>query len=129
MSEFLELPITLPEDRLAAFCERWGIAEMALFGSVLRDDFGPESDIDLLAEFRPGTKHTFADLDAMEAELREMVGRKVDLVDKTVVTKSDNYIRRKEILRSAHVIFDSRSGISAGHAHRGPAGTDFRAGT
>src|SRR4051812_808867 len=103
MPETLELPITLPAERIAAFCVQWKINELSVFGSVLRDAFGPDSDIDLLAEFRPDAKHTLADLDAMEAELRGMFGRKVDVVNKSVVQASENYIRRKEILRSAHV--------------------------
>ncbi len=70
--------ITLPKDEIAEFCRRHHIRRLALFGSVLGDDFGPESDLDVLVEFAPGQTPGFAFF-AMEEELSEIVGRKVDL--------------------------------------------------
>ena len=77
------------------------MTELALFGSVLRDDFGPDSDVDLLVAFAPGARPSLFDLVEMEAELAELVGRGVDLVTRRSVEESDNWIRRRAILDSA----------------------------
>ena len=71
--------ITIPEEAITDFCEHHAIRTLALFGSALRDDFGAESDIDLLVEFEPGTKVTLLDMVAMEMELAEILGHRVDL--------------------------------------------------
>ena len=71
--------ITLDPDALADFCRRNHIARLSLFGSVLRDDFDEESDVDFLVEFEPGARVTYVDIAGMEFELSDMVGRKVDL--------------------------------------------------
>lgn len=71
-------PLSIDRAELAAFCRRHHIRRLALFGSVLRDDFGPESDVDVLVEFEPGHVPGLAFL-SMEAELSEILGRKVDL--------------------------------------------------
>ena len=97
--------LTVPIEAIAEFCQRWGIAEFALFGSMLRDDFGPESDVDVLVTFQPGTRNTLQRLVAMEDELAELFQRQVDLIDREAVAASPNYIRRKEILRTAQVIY------------------------
>ena len=70
----LRLPIS--HDKIAAFCEKNGIRKFSLFGSILRDDFGPESDVDVVAEFRPGVRFSLFDLVDMEDELSKIVGRK-----------------------------------------------------
>ena len=97
--------IAVPSDRIAAFCERWRVVELALFGSVVRDDFGPESDVDLLVSFDPGIRRTLFDIVRMEDELRVMFGRDVDLVTRAAVEGSRNHIRRKAILESAQVLY------------------------
>jgi predicted nucleotidyltransferase len=97
--------IPIPADQIAAFCRRWGVVEFALFGSVLRDDFGPDSDIDTLLTFAPGRLYTFKQLDQMETELADLFGRPVDVVDRQAVQESPNYIRRRSILESAAVIY------------------------
>ena len=99
--------IYIPKDEIAAFCRRWQITELALFGSVLRDDFGPDSDVDVMVGFGEGAKHTLFDLDDMELELKEIFGRKVDLVSRRGVEASRNYLRRNSILKSAQVIYGS----------------------
>ena len=71
--------LTLPADRIADFCRRHGIRRLALFGSVLRDDFGPESDLDVLVEFLPETRVGLFGIAAMQRELSEIIGRQVDL--------------------------------------------------
>ena len=71
--------IIIPEKRLAEFCRTHGIQTFSLFGSVLRDDFSPESDIDVLVEFKPGTRIGLIKLGRIENELRTILGRDVDL--------------------------------------------------
>ena len=101
----VRLPINLPVDRLDDFCRKWHVAQFALFGSVLRDDFRPDSDIDVLVSFRPGARPGWLDRVAMAEELRQLFGRPVDLVDRQAVEESPNYIRRRSILESAQVIY------------------------
>ena len=96
------------DEQLAAFCRKWEVAEMALFGSVLREDFDLESDVDVLVEFSPGARRTLFDLARMEEQLGGIFGRKVDLVEKGAVERSDNYIRRRRILSSARVVYAAR---------------------
>ncbi len=95
------IPLLLDRARLAAFCRRWGVAEFALFGSVLREDFGSESDVDVLVTFSPDVQRSLFDLVDMEDELTRIFGRKVDLVTRRAVEESENWIRRQAILRSA----------------------------
>ncbi|HSB69289.1 MAG TPA: nucleotidyltransferase domain-containing protein [Candidatus Methylomirabilis sp.] len=90
--------IPIPEERLAEFCRRWKITELCLFGSVLREDFRPESDVDLLVTFAPDTEWRFDDLLDMKEELEKLFGRAVDLIERRLVEASENYIRRKHIL-------------------------------
>lgn len=97
--------IDIPPEKVAAFCKRWQIAELALFGSVLRDDFGPESDVDVLVRFDPQAQHTLVDLAQIEDQLGATLGRKVDLIEREAVERSQNYIRRKAILQSAETIY------------------------
>ena len=99
--------IAIPAEGIAAFCERWQVTEMALFGSVLRDDFGPDSDIDVLVAFEEGARHTLFDMVHMEEELKGLFGREVDLVCRRGVELSRNYLRREAILGSAETIHES----------------------
>ena len=98
--------IAIPHDEIASFCERRGISELALFGSVLRADFSPESDIDVLVTFKPGVKPTIADLTQMENELKVIFGRNVDLGTRHSVEEDANYLRRKAILDSTQVVYE-----------------------
>lgn len=86
---------------LRAACERWGIAELAAFGSVIRDDFRPESDVDLLVTFLDPRRWRFRDLLAMEAELSGIFERQVELVEIDAVTENPNPLTRRRILDSA----------------------------
>ena len=97
--------INLSERQVAAFCSQWGVRNFALFGSVLREDFGPSSDIDVLVRFVPSSSHSLFDLVRMENELSQMAGRKVGLVEREAVEESRNYIRRRAILESARTIY------------------------
>lgn len=86
-----------------AFCQKWGVRELSLFGSVLRDDFRPDSDVDVLVAFEPGVSMTFEGFLAMREELSPLFGgREVDLVERRLVT---NPFRRHEILTTRRVIY------------------------
>ena len=104
--------ITIPSDRIATFCKRWRVAELALFGSVVRDDFGPDSDVDVLVSFDPGARRTLFDMVRMQDELSRIFGRKVDLVTRAAVEGSRNYIRKKAIPR---VFSGDPCGVTTGH--------------
>ncbi len=97
--------IAIPAEGIAAFCERWQVTELALFGSVLRDDFSPESDIDVLVTFDDGARHTLFDMVRMEEELKALFERDVDLTERAGIEQSRNHIRRKAILKSAETIY------------------------
>ena len=97
--------IMIPQEEVAAFCQRWRIVELALFGSVLRDDFGPESDVDVLIRFHPEVQHGLLDMARMRRELSRILGREANLVERTVVERSRNYIRRRSILQTAEVVY------------------------
>ncbi len=92
--------IDLPKEEIAKFCTKWGVSEFSFFGSVLTDDFRPDSDIDVLVIFEEDAKHTLFDLAHMEGELKQIFGREVDLLTRRGVEQSRNYIRRKSILSS-----------------------------
>ncbi len=98
--------IAIPTERIAAFCERWQVTELALFGSVLREDFGPASDIDVLVAFADEACHSLFDMVRMEAELKDIFDREVDLVSRRGIERSRNYLRRKAILNSAETIHE-----------------------
>ena len=99
------MPARLPFDRsaLAALCQRWGIARLEFFGSVLRDDFRPDSDVDLLVTFAPGVQLGFEFFDLKE-DLERIFGRPVDLLTRRTVEASQNPYRRRAILESAETI-------------------------
>ena len=94
----------IPKGKLAEFCKRWNISEFALFGSVLRPDFRPDSDVDVLVSFAPQAHITLFDMARMQAELKTIFKRDVDLISKRGLENSRNYLRRKRILDSAQVI-------------------------
>lgn len=93
--------IAIDREAIDAFCRRWRTTEFALFGSVLRDDFGPDSDIDVLVTFAPDATWSLFDYVAMEEELGRILGRKVDLVNRRAIEQSSNWLRRREILETA----------------------------
>ena len=97
--------IAIPAEPIAAFCERWQVTELALFGSVLREDFGPASDIDVLVVFAEDARHSLFDMVLMEEELSEIFAREIDLVERAGIEQSRNYLRRKAILGSAETIY------------------------
>jgi uncharacterized protein len=105
--------IELPTEKIAAFCDRWQVTEFALFGSVLRDDFRPDSDIDVMVQFHPEAHPTFSTLDHMAAELKLIFDREIDLITRQGIEASRNYLRRHEILSSVQIIYATRSAVPA----------------
>lgn len=101
----MEVMPQVDRDALRRFCERWPIQRLELFGSALRDDFGPESDFDFLVVYTPGASITLFDEAQMEIELEELLRRPVDLVSRRAVEQSPNWIRRKAILESAVPVY------------------------
>lgn len=97
--------LDLPMDAIRSFCQKWQITELALFGSVLSEDFRSDSDVDMLVRFVPRAPWTLLDLVNMENELADLIGRDVDLVEKRAIEKSDNWVRRSEILSTAQTIY------------------------
>ena len=95
--------VSIQYDRVAEFCRANGIVRLAIFGSALRGDFGPESDIDILVEFEPGRTPGFGFV-SMATELSELFGRHVDVLTRSSVERQ-NYIRRRTILETAETIY------------------------
>ena len=91
----------MPKDAVAAFCRKHGVRRLALFGSVLTDRFRPDSDVDVLVEFEPGSHTGFLKLAAMELELSSLLGRKVDLRTPGELSR---YFR-DQVLRNVEVQF------------------------
>jgi len=98
--------IDISDEKIEAFCRKWKIRELSLFGSVLREDFGPESDVDFLVVFAPEANWSLLDVIGAEQELSALLGRPVDLVEKQVVKNSANWIRRRHILNTARTVYD-----------------------
>jgi predicted nucleotidyltransferase len=99
-----KIKIKIPKTKIADFCKRWQVSEFAFFGSVLRSDFRPDSDIDILISFLPEAHITLFDMARMQEELQTIFKRQVDLLSKRGVENSRNYLRRKNILNSLQVI-------------------------
>ena len=95
--------VPIDRDRIAEFCRRHHIRRLSLFGSVLRDDFGPDSDVDVLVEFEPGTRVGLVGLADVEIELAELLGRKVDLNTPGFLSR---YFR-EQVLAEAEVQYDA----------------------
>lgn len=102
----------LPTDAILQFCRRWKISELALFGSVLRSDFRPDSDVDVLVTFTDDADWGLLDRVQMQQEFATLLHRPVDLISKRALKRSANWMRREAILRTAQVIV---SADGAGH--------------
>jgi len=100
----MQAQIQIPYDKLAELCQQHHIRKLALFGSVLRDDFGPDSDVDVLVEFEPGARMTLFDMVDIQDELGAMLERGIDLATFNGINK---YVR-ESILRSAQTVYESR---------------------
>ncbi len=97
-----------PKD-IAVFCRKWKIVEFALFGSVLREDFGPESDVDVLVTFAPDAPWSLWDFCAMEAELSALLGHQADVVEKPALR---NPFVRQRVLTERRVIVTMEGAVA-----------------
>jgi len=97
----MKLQISIDRSRIEGFCRKWKVSEFAFFGSVLREDFRPDSDVDVLVTFANDSHWSLLDIVDMMDELKVIFGRKVDLVEKDAIR---NPFRRRAIL-SEHEVF------------------------
>ena len=101
----VEARLGVDRSRIVAFCQKWRLAEFALFGSVLRADFRPDSDIDVLIRVAPNAPAGLHPFLAMQEELVALFGRPVDLVEREAVENSVNPIRKRSILSSTLQVY------------------------
>ena len=94
--------MAIDRDRLVGLCRRWKVVELSLFGSVLREDFGPDSDVDVLVSFEPDAAWSLFDIVALKEELRAILGREVDLVEREAIR---NPFRRSRILSTREILY------------------------
>jgi predicted nucleotidyltransferase len=107
--------LRIDDSSLIEFCRRWKIRELALFGSALRDDFGPGSDLDILIDSAPDADWGLLDHVQMQLELQAYFQRSVDLITRRALERSQNWLRRQEILQTAQVLVSEQG---AAHATR-----------
>lgn len=110
MSNFIA---TIPMNEIAKFCQRWQIGELALFGSASRDDFGPDSDLDILVTFAADAEWGLFDHVQMQQELQTLLHLSVDLISKRALERSQNWLRRQEIIDTAQTLFSAQEAIHA----------------
>ena len=99
--------VEIPYEEIAKFCQRWKVEKFYLFGSVLRDDFTNDSDIDVMVQFFPDARIGW-EIVTMSEELEAIFNRRVDLTTKQGIEESDNWLRRKNILDSATLIYEQK---------------------
>lgn len=92
----------VPLKQIEEFCHKYGVAELSLFGSILRSDFGPESDVDVMLAFHPGYGFTFENTPDIQDDLERIFGRSVDVIEKGRIR---NPIRRQNIMNSYRVVY------------------------
>lgn len=106
LDTLLEQRLHLSRLEIAQFCDRWHILEFALFGSVLREDFDPiSSDVDILATFDPAFDRGLKQAMQMQDELEDLCSRKVDILSRSSLEQSENWMTKRDIFDSAQVIY------------------------
>ena len=104
----LKTRIPLPVEAIADLCERHGVERLDVFGSILRDDFRPDSDIDFLVSYDHDAKWDLYDVMEMKVELARTMGRSVDLISRSAIEQSDNRFVKKEVLSTAERVYAKR---------------------
>ena len=99
-----KIRIRVPRKKIAEFCKRWKVVEFSLFGPILREDFNPDSDVDVLVTIAPDAQVSLFDMVQMQLELKTIFARDVDLVEKASL---NNPYRRREILQTAKRVYAS----------------------
>ncbi len=100
--------IDLNSRAIREFCIKWKVTELSVFGSILRDDFRPDSDVDFLVSYDRDAEWDLSDLIIMRDELAHVVGRPVDLISRATVERSDNRFIKKEVLSTSEPVFAKR---------------------
>ena len=100
-----KIMLALPSEQIAAFCRRWSIVRLDVFGSALRPEFLPDSDVDLIATYRPEASWSLLDRVRMKLELEAMLGREVDLLNRRALEKSKRPARVASILTEAQPLY------------------------
>jgi predicted nucleotidyltransferase len=95
----------IDDSALADFCRKWQIVRLELFGSALREDFRPDSDVDLLVTFAEDAPWSLLDIVHLEGELSDLLGRKAEIAERRAIEQSDNPFRRRRILNSAQPLY------------------------
>jgi len=95
--------IPINREKVEAFCKKWKIVELSLFGSVIRDDFREDSDVDVLVSFSKDSRWSLFDVIHAENELSVIVGRKVDLMEREAIEDDPNWIRRRHIMNHRQI--------------------------
>jgi uncharacterized protein len=104
---------SIPQQEMIRFCQRWRVHELALFGSSLRADFKPESDVDVLVSFKETANWGLFDHVQMRLDLAAIFHRKVDLVTRRALEQTQNSLLRERILETAKVIFSDSESVHA----------------
>jgi predicted nucleotidyltransferase len=97
--------IELDMPRIEEFCKKWQIVEFSLFGSVLTDEFRPDSDVDVMVKFAPEARVGLFEFIDVEEELEGIIGRKIDLITRPSVERSENYLMRRSILSGTRTFY------------------------
>ena len=100
--------IDLDSQAILDYCKKWKVAELSVFGSILRDDFRPDSDIDFLVSYDQDAKWDLSDFVTMKDELAHVIGRPIDLISRAAVERSDNRFIKKEVLSSSEPVYAKR---------------------
>jgi len=104
----MEPRIPIDREKIETFCTKWSIVEFSFFGSVLTDEFRPNSDVDVMVEFAKDAHWGMWDMWDIEEELKVMFGRNVDLMTRRSITRSENYLMRQSILSGARTFYAAR---------------------
>ncbi len=99
--------IQLDSEAIRSFCRRWKIRELSVFGSILRDDFRPDSDIDFLVDYEDDAEWDLFDSLHMQKDLEEILGRQVDVVDRFAIEHDANRFIRRQVLATAELVYGS----------------------
>jgi predicted nucleotidyltransferase len=100
--------IDLDTQAIRSFCKKWKIKELSVFGSILRQDFRPDSDIDFLVTFDGNAQWDLYDVELMRDELERTIGRSVDVISRSAIERSDNRFIKKEVLSTAETVYAKR---------------------
>ncbi|WP_373480082.1 nucleotidyltransferase family protein [Geminocystis sp.] len=107
LKQKIDSSLEISEDIIIKFCQRFKIQQLAVFGSILRDDFNVDSDIDFLITLSSDVKLNLTFFQLMETDLKNLVNRDIDIIFKDNLKRSSNWIRKKEILTTAEVIYEA----------------------